>query len=62
MMSMARDDTQQPLDTAEDQVDAGFRRFYDEVRQALLTAGDAADPLAVEQAAQQVSKACLTSS
>ena len=53
---MAQDETQYALDTTEDQIDAGFRRFYDEVEQALRTPGNPADPLAVEQAAQQLSK------
>lgn len=55
MSAMARDD-HAPQSGPDDEVDAGFRQFYDEVLQALATPGDPADPVAAEQAAQQVQK------
>lgn len=53
---MARDETNYAIDTAEDQTDAGFRMFYDEVEQALRIEGNSADPVAAEQAARQVAR------
>ena len=55
MSAMARDD-HAPQSGPDDEVDAGFRQFYDEVLQALATPGDPADRVAAEQAAQQVQK------
>lgn len=53
---MARDEIKHHIDSAEDQIDTGFRLFYDEVEKALRLEGNPEDPVAAEQAAQQVAR------